>query len=87
MMKSSARGARTSGAEVQGVLKEGLWMLIRGREYFLSFAGHPWLRTASLAALQRVKLLHGHHLYWPDLDVDVDLESLEHPERYPLVFQ
>jgi hypothetical protein len=25
------------------------------------------------------------HLYWPDLDVDVAVESIEHPERFPLV--
>lgn len=86
-MKSSASGARISKAEVQGVLKDGVWMLIQNREYFLAFAEHPWLRTASLSALQRVKLLHGHHLYWPDLDVDLDIESLEHPERYPLIFR
>jgi hypothetical protein len=24
------------------------------------------------------------HLYWPDLDVDLSLDSIEHPERYPL---
>jgi hypothetical protein len=26
-----------------------------------------------------------HHLYWPDLDVDLAVESIEHPERFPLV--
>ena len=85
-MKSSARGTRTSGAEVQGVLREGVWLLVQGREYFLPFARYPWLRKANLAALQHVKLLHGHHLHWPELDVDVELESLEHPERYPLTY-
>jgi hypothetical protein len=25
------------------------------------------------------------HLYWPTLDVDLSVESLRHPERYPLV--
>jgi len=25
-----------------------------------------------------------HHLHWPDLDVDLSVESIEHPERYPL---
>jgi hypothetical protein len=25
------------------------------------------------------------HLYWPALDVDLTLESIRHPERYPLV--
>ena len=24
------------------------------------------------------------HLYWPELDVDLSVESIEHPERYPL---
>ena len=86
-MKSSKRGARISSAEVQGVLKNGLWMLVRGHEYFLPFAKYPWFRTARPSALKRVKLLHGHHLYWPDLDVDLDLESLAHPEQYPLIFR
>ncbi len=86
-MKSSTRGTRTSKAEVQGILKNGLWLLVRGREYFLPFAKHPWLRKASLSALQRVKVLHGRHLYWPDLDVDIDVASLEHPNRYPLIYR
>jgi hypothetical protein len=34
-----------------------------------------------------VQLLHKNHLYWPDLDVDLDIDSLEHPEDYPLVFR
>jgi hypothetical protein len=32
-----------------------------------------------------VELPHPHHLYWPDLDVDLAVESIEHPERFPLV--
>jgi len=88
-MKSSARGTRISNAEVevQGVLKESLWLLVRGREYVLPFTLYPWFKTANVSTLQHVKLLHGHHLYWPDLDVDVDLAALEHPERYPLKFR
>ena len=86
-MKSSARGTRISGAEVQGVLKDGLWLLVRGREHFLPFTLYPWLKTASVAALQHVKLLHRRHLYWPELDVDVALEALEHPQRYPLTYR
>jgi hypothetical protein len=31
-----------------------------------------------------VHLLRGRHLHWVDLDVDLDLDSLEHPEHYPL---
>jgi hypothetical protein len=32
-----------------------------------------------------VEFSHGRHLYWPDLDVDLDLERIEHPEKFPLV--
>ena len=28
-----------------------------------------------------------HHLYWPDLDIDLHLDSIDHPERYPHVSQ
>jgi hypothetical protein len=24
------------------------------------------------------------HFFWPELDVDLDVESIEHPERFPL---
>jgi hypothetical protein len=26
-----------------------------------------------------------HHLFWPDLDVDLEVDSLRHPNLYPLV--
>jgi len=29
-------------------------------------------------------LLHGYHLYWPELDVDLEIDNLENPEKYPL---
>jgi len=38
-----------------------------------------------VSAIQNVKLLNAHHLYWPDLDVDLALASIENPERFPLV--
>ena len=28
---------------------------------------------------------HPHHLYWPDLDVDLAVESIRHPDKFPLV--
>ena len=30
----------------------------------------------------------GHEaIEWPDLDVDLEIESLQHPERYPLLIK
>jgi hypothetical protein len=35
--------------------------------------------------LLNVELPSARHLYWPDLDVDIAVESIDHPERFPLV--
>ena len=59
--------------------------MVRGKEYFLPHDDFPWFRDAKLSEILRVELLHESHLYWPDLDVDLSVESLEHPDRYPLV--
>jgi hypothetical protein len=32
-----------------------------------------------------VELLNERHLHWPDLDIDLAVESIEHPERFPLI--
>ena len=84
-MKSAARGKRTSAAEVTTVTPKGFSLLVGSRELFVSFRACPWFRDASIGQLTNVQLPSPHHLYWPDLDVDLAVESLEHPERYPLV--
>jgi hypothetical protein len=84
-MKSKLAGERTSGVEVLNISKHGFWISARGREHFLSFEHFPWFKDATVGSIINVKLLHSHHLYWPDLDVDLELESIESPEQYPLV--
>jgi hypothetical protein len=37
--------------------------------------------------VHNVRFLHGRHLHWPDLDVDLEVDALEHPERYPLAYR
>ena len=80
-------GTGTSEAEVIGIDRHGLWLLVGDKEYFLSHEAYPWFQQAKLSAVQRVELLHGSHLHWPDLDVDLSVASLEHPDRYPLVYK
>jgi hypothetical protein len=84
-MKSAQRGKRTSGVEVTNVSSHGLWLLLGDRELFLPFGTFPWFRDAPIAKLVHVQWLSSDHLYWPDLDVDLAVESIEHPERFPLV--
>jgi hypothetical protein len=77
-------GSTTSAAEVTNISARGVWLLVEDRELFMPFEEFPWFADAPVRAILRVERPHPHHLYWPDLDVDLALESIEHPERYPL---
>ncbi len=86
MPRSSRRGVPGSAdAEVLGLTPHALWLAVGGRELMLDFKRFPWFADATIADVRDVQLLHGDHLHWPRLDVDLHLESLEHPERFPLV--
>src|ERR1700752_743971 len=87
-MRSGRRGKPTSlKVEVSNVSTHGFWLLIADREHFVSFAEFPWFQDVPVRSQFRVELPSSHHLHWPDLDVGLAVESLEHPERYPLVSQ
>ena len=66
-------------------MRLGLWILVADKEHFLPYDNFPWFRDARLSEILEVELLHGFHLHWPKLDVDLDLASLDDPQRFPLV--
>jgi hypothetical protein len=84
-MKSALLGEDTSRVEVLNVSRHGFWLLIAAEELFVPFDQFPWFRDASIAQITNVSLPSPHHLYWPDLDVDLAIESIRHPEMFPLV--
>ena len=86
-MKLHKPGTDTSGTEVVHISSHGVWLYVNGREYFLPYREYPWFRDATLGAVLNVQLLHATHLHWPDLDVDLELDSLEKPDAYPLTYK
>lgn len=86
-MKSAKRGKNTSEVEVQGVSKFGVWLFVQEKEYFLSYEDYPWFKDATISQVMNVRLIHEDHLEWPDLDVDLELESLKSPDNYPLKYR
>jgi hypothetical protein len=74
-------------SEVINIEPLGFWVLVDDREYFIPFAEYPVFKGASIEQIfqiQRVSLIQ---LHWPDLDADIEIEALEQPENYPLVFR
>lgn len=84
-MRSKQPGTSTSAPEVTNVSQHGLWLLLDDRELFLPFREFPWFADATIAQLSNVERPQANHLYWPALDVDLHVESIERPEAYPLV--
>jgi len=82
-MRSGKPGSGIS-ISVENITPTGIWIRVRAKEYFLSRIDFPYFLDQSLKSVQNVQLLHGHHLYWPELDVDLEIDNIENPDRYPL---
>jgi hypothetical protein len=79
-------GATTADIEVTNISRHGFWLYLDDRELFLSFKEFPWFAEAAVNKIVNVRRPSPDHLHWPDLDVDLSVESIEHPERFPLRF-
>jgi len=84
-MRSTTLGTSISKPEVTNISKHGFWLLIGGEELFLPFKEFPWFKTATVQSILKVELHGDDHFHWPDLDVDLTLESIRRPEKYPLI--
>lgn len=86
-MTSATLSASISAVEITNISRHGFWLLLNDEELFLPFAEFPWFRDVAVGKILHVELPSPNHLYWPELDVDLAVESIRHPERFPLVSQ
>ncbi|MBF0610318.1 MAG: DUF2442 domain-containing protein [Magnetococcales bacterium] len=84
-MKSVPPGSNISSVEVTHVSLNGFWLLLDDQEMFLPFDQFPWFLDATMGQLFHVERMGKDHLYWPELDVDLSVDSIHHPEQFPLV--
>jgi Protein of unknown function (DUF2442) len=78
-------GIATSAAEVTHISKHGFWVLLGDEELLLPFEHFPWFKAATVEQISNVERPSPNHLYWPSLDVDIAVESIRHPEAFPLI--
>jgi hypothetical protein len=79
------RGKNALMAEVSNISKFGVWICLNGKEYFMDYDGHPWFKDARVEDVLEVEAVTEQHIRWPRLDVDIHTDSLDYPERYPLI--
>ena len=86
-MGFSKLGKNILKVEVVHISAYGIWINVLDKEYFLPHEYFPWFKEARISQIQKVQLSPPSHLYWPDLDVDLELASLENPRAYPLIYK
>ena len=86
-MKSKQNGKNISDVEIQNISTHGIWLYVKGSEYFLPYNEFPWFRDAKISEIFNVDLIQEKYLHWPILDVDLEIDSIKNPNNYPLFYK
>lgn len=78
-------GDSTLAVEITNISAHGVWILVREKELFMSYDDFPWFKRQPVEAIVNVVEESPGHFHWPDIDIDLTEEIIEHPERFPLV--
>jgi hypothetical protein len=77
----------TFHSEITNIGSTGFWLLVDDAEYFVPFADYPVFQNAAVSDIFAVQRVGPRQFHWPTLDADIELDALEQPERYPLVWR
>ncbi len=77
----------STSVDVLMINDRGIMISVQGEDYFLSYNRVPWMRDATINEVLNVRMSGKNAIEWPKLDVDLEVDSLRHPERYPLLIK
>jgi hypothetical protein len=86
-MDSSEIGKCILESNVTSITDLGFWVLAGDNEYFVPFKEYPGFIDASVKQILNISFMPTGQLHWEDLDIDIELLALTHPEAFPLVFR
>ncbi len=84
--KNISASNRLYPPQITNVERDGFWILVNNGEFFVPFNRYPDFKTATVAQIFDFRS-DGEEFHWDELDIDIDLEALKHPEKYPLVYR
>jgi len=87
MKNDSNDNTKNTSVSVLMINGQGIMISVGGQDFFLSYNRIPWMREASIKDVLNVQMCGSEAIEWPSLDVDLELDSLRHPERYPLLIK
>lgn len=86
-MYSENFGKNILSSSITSVTSFGFWILCNDKEYFVSFGDYPEFKNANVVSIFNVEQLSPNQLRWHDLDIDIELDALENPSAFPMVFK
>ena len=87
MQSSLKNNISSTSADVLMINDKGIMISVQGQDYFLSYNRVPWMRDATISDVLNVRMSGKNAIEWPKLDIDLEVDSLKHPERYPLIIK
>ncbi len=87
MQTDSRNNSNSTLVSVLMINAQGIMISVLGNDYFISYNRIPWMQDAPIRSVLNVQMSGPEAIEWPDLDVDLEIDSLRHPERYPLVIK
>ncbi len=87
METTSNANSQNTSASVLMINAQGILLSVLGNDYFLSYNRVPWLKDARISDVLNVRMSGRSAIEWETLGVDLEIESLKHPERYPLIMK
>ena len=79
--------SHNTSAGVLMINAQGILISVEGQDYFLSYNRVPWMKDARISDVLNVRMSGRSAIEWETLDVGLEIESLKHPERYPLIMK
>ena len=87
MQNNSKNNTNSTSVSVLMINAQGIMISVGGQDFFLSYNRIPWMREASIKDVLDVQMCGNEAIEWPSLDIDLEIDSLRHPERYPLLIK
>ena len=82
-MNLQTLGTNISAVGITSMDSRGFRLYVNGKEHYLPFQVFPWFADATIRQISHVEQQGTDHFHWPDLDVDLTLDMIDNPEKYP----
>jgi len=87
MKTNLKKSSKHTSVSVRSILPDGIFISVSEKDYYVSYDRLPWFRNAKISDIFNVKMCGNEGIRWDTLDVDLEIDSLKYPEKYPLVIK